>query len=315
MIARYTRPAMGKIWDEQNKFTIWLQIEILACEAQAELGVIPQEAVAKIREKAKFEVARIDAIELEVKHDVIAFLTNVGEYVGPESRYIHLGMTSSDVLDTALAVQMKQSGELLFKGLEALRDVLARRAKEFKMTVMMGRSHGIHAEPTTFGLKLALWFDETRRNIDRLRHAIETISVGQVSGAVGTFEHLSPKVEEYALCKTRFETGPRVDTNSSARPSRRIHDHACGGGEFARKIRYGNPPSAKNRSVGSRRIFFEGTKRVFGDAAQTQPDYLRTDRRAVARSPGQCTGSVGECGTLARAGYHPFIRRTNCRSG
>ena len=208
MIARYTRPVMGKIWDEQNKFTIWLQIEILACEAQAELGVIPKEAVARIREKANFDVARIDAIELEVKHDVIAFLTNVGEYVGPESRYIHLGMTSSDVLDTALAVQMKQSGELLFKGLEALRDVLARRAKEFKKTVMIGRSHGIHAEPTTFGLKLALWFDETRRNIERLRHAIETVSVGQVSGAVGTFEHLSPKVEEYVCAKLGLKAAP-----------------------------------------------------------------------------------------------------------
>src|ERR1700690_3676210 len=128
MIARYTRPVMGKIWDDQNKFTIWLQIEILACEAQAELGVIPKEAVAKIREKAKFDIARIDAIELEAKHDVTPFLTNGGQYVGPESRFIHLGMTSSDVLHTALAVQMKQSGELMFKGLEELRDVLARRA-------------------------------------------------------------------------------------------------------------------------------------------------------------------------------------------
>jgi len=199
---------MGKIWNDENKFAIWLQIEILACEAQAELGVIPKEAVTVIRDKAKFDVARIDAIELEVKHDVIAFLTNVGEYVGPESRYIHLGMTSSDVLDTALAVQMKQSAELLLKGLEGLRDVLARRAKEFRMTVMIGRSHGIHAEPTTFGLKLALWFDETRRNIVRLQHAIETISVGQISGAVGTFEHLSPKVEEYVCAQLGLKPAP-----------------------------------------------------------------------------------------------------------
>ena len=199
---------MGKIWNEENKFSIWLEIELLACEAQATLGVIPADAVRVIREKAKFDVARIDAIEQEVKHDVIAFLTNVGEYVGPESRYIHLGMTSSDVLDTALAVQMKQSGELLLKGLEGLRDVLARRAKEFKKTVMIGRSHGIHAEPTTFGLKLALWFDETRRNIQRLRNAVETISVGQISGAVGTFEHLSPKVEEYVCDKLGLKPAP-----------------------------------------------------------------------------------------------------------
>lgn len=199
---------MGKIWNDENKFSIWLEIELLACEAQATLGVIPKDAVKVIREKAKFDVARIDAIEEEVKHDVIAFLTNVGEYVGAESRYIHLGMTSSDVLDTALAVQMKQSGELLLRDLEDLRDVLARRAKEFKKTVMIGRSHGIHAEPTTFGLKLALWFDETRRNIQRLRNAVETISFGQISGAVGTYEHLSPNVEEYVCKKLGLKPAP-----------------------------------------------------------------------------------------------------------
>ena len=199
---------MGAIWNDKNKYSIWLEIEILACEAQANLGVIPEAAAKTIRGKAKFDITRIDAIELEVKHDVIAFLTSVGEFVGPDSRYIHLGMTSSDVLDTALAVQMKQSGLLLLSGLEGLRDVLARRAKEFKMTVMIGRSHGIHAEPTTFGLKLALWFDETRRNIQRLSRAIETISVGQISGAVGTFEHLSPKVEEYVCEKLGLTPAP-----------------------------------------------------------------------------------------------------------
>jgi adenylosuccinate lyase len=199
---------MGKIWEDQNKFAIWLEIEILACETQAELGVIPKEAVKVIREKASFNVSRIDEIEQEVKHDVIAFLTNVGEYVGPESRFIHLGMTSSDVLDTCLAVQMKQSGELLLGDLQKLSDVLARRAKEFKKTIMVGRTHGIHAEPTTFGLKLALWYDETRRNTDRLKAAVERISVGQISGAVGTFEHLSPKVEEYVCKKLGLKPAP-----------------------------------------------------------------------------------------------------------
>jgi adenylosuccinate lyase len=208
MIRRYTRAAMGKIWDEENKFRIWLEIEILACEAQAQLGVIPREAAAAIREKARFYIPRIDDIEREVKHDVIAFLTNVGEYVGPESRYIHLGMTSSDVLDTCLAVQMKQSGELLLEDLRGLATVLARRAKEFKTTVMVGRTHGIHAEPVTFGLKLALWYDETRRNIARMTAATERIAVGQVSGAVGTFEHLSPKVEEYVCGKLGLTPAP-----------------------------------------------------------------------------------------------------------
>jgi adenylosuccinate lyase len=208
MIARYTRPAMGRIWDDQNKYQIWLDIEVLACEAQAELGVIPREAVDVIREKAGFDVNRILEIEERVKHDVIAFLTNVGENVGPESRFIHLGMTSSDVLDTSLAVQMKQSGELLLGGLAELSKVLARRAKEHKTTVMVGRTHGIHAEPTTFGLKFALWYDETRRNTDRLRSAVNRISVGQISGAVGTFEHLSPKVEEYVCGRLGLSPAP-----------------------------------------------------------------------------------------------------------
>jgi adenylosuccinate lyase len=208
VIARYTRPEMGKIWEDQNKYRIWLEIEILACEAQAELGVIPKEAVKKIRENATVDLRSIEAIEREVKHDVIAFLTNVGESVGPESRYIHLGMTSSDVLDTCLAVQMKQSGEMVLVDLQVLADVLARRAREFKTTIMVGRTHGIHAEPTTFGLKLALWYDETRRNMDRLRAAVERISVGQISGAVGTFEHVSPKVEEYVCARLGLKPAP-----------------------------------------------------------------------------------------------------------
>jgi adenylosuccinate lyase len=208
MIDRYTRPEMGALWSDQHRFSIWLEIELLACEAQAELGIIPKEAVAVIREKARFDVARIDEIEREVKHDVIAFLTNVGEHVGPEARFIHLGMTSSDVLDTALAVQMQHSADILLRDLQGLKDVLARRAKEFKMTVMIGRSHGIHAEPTTFGLKLALWYDEVRRSIRRMEQARETISAGQISGAVGTFEHLSPKVEEYVCARLGLAPAP-----------------------------------------------------------------------------------------------------------
>jgi adenylosuccinate lyase len=208
MIARYTRPAMGNIWTEENKFQTWLDIEILACEAQAELGIIPKEAVKVIREKAKFDSKRIDEIEIQVKHDVIAFLTNVGEYVGPESRFIHLGMTSSDILDTGLAIQMKQSAELLLNDLNLLQEILARRAKEHKYTIMIGRTHGIHAEPTTFGLKLALWFDETKRNIRRLEQAKETIAYGQISGAVGTYEHLDPFIEKYVCEKLGLQPAP-----------------------------------------------------------------------------------------------------------
>ena len=208
MIERYTRPAMGKIWEDENKFRVWLEIETLACEAQAELGTVPKEAVTLIREKGNFNIARILEIEGEVKHDVIAFLTNVGEYVGPESRFIHLGMTSSDVLDTALAVQMKQSADLLLNGLEDLKVILARRAKEFKYTAMIGRTHGIHAEPITFGLKLALWYAETVRNIERLHAAKKTISVGKISGAVGTYQHLDPFVERYVSEKLGLQPAP-----------------------------------------------------------------------------------------------------------
>ncbi len=196
MIERYTRPEMGSIWTDQNKFSIWLEIEILVCEALAEYDIIPKEAAKTIREKADFDVQRILDIEEETKHDVIAFLTNVEEYVGEPSRYIHLGLTSSDLLDTCTAVQLKQAGELLLKDMENLKEALAKRAKEFKYTVCIGRSHGIHAEPTTFGLKILLWHQECVRNIERMKAALENIKYGKISGAVGTYEHLPPQIEE-----------------------------------------------------------------------------------------------------------------------
>ena len=200
MIDRYTLPAMGKIWEDEFKFSTWLKIEILACEARNQMGEISEEDLTEINDKAKFEVKRILDIEETTKHDVIAFLTNVAEHVGPASRHIHYGMTSSDILDTTLSYQMKSAGELLLNQLIELKISLKKRAIEHKDTLCIGRSHGIHAEPTTMGLKFALWFEEIKRDIKRLQNAIETISVGQISGAVGTFEHLSPKVEEY-VCK------------------------------------------------------------------------------------------------------------------
>jgi adenylosuccinate lyase len=208
MIERYTLPEMGKIWEDKFKFDTWLQIEILACEARAEMGEIPKADVDTIKQKANFDVKKILEIEETTKHDVIAFLTNVAEYVGPESRHIHYGMTSSDILDTTLSFQMKTAGELLLKRLYDLKDALKQRATEHKNTVCVGRSHGIHAEPTTMGLKFALWFEETKRNIERLQKAIDIISVGQISGAVGTFEHLSPKVEEYVCNKMGLQPAP-----------------------------------------------------------------------------------------------------------
>lgn len=200
MIARYTRPEIAAIWTDENRFKIWLEIELLATERQEKLGVVPSGLSAGIRKKARFDTTRVLEIEEETKHDVIAFLTNVAEYVGPDSRFIHLGMTSSDVVDTAFSVQCKQAGELLMKGIDALIAALAKRAKEYKYTPCIGRTHGIHAEPTTFGLKLAVFYSEMQRARERMARAVDTISVGKISGAVGTFEHIDPSVEEH-VCK------------------------------------------------------------------------------------------------------------------
>ena len=196
MIPRYTRPEMGNIWSDENKFNTWLQVELAACQAQEELGRIPAGTTADVRSKASFTIERILEIEDKVKHDVIAFLTNVAEYVGPNSRFVHKGMTSSDLLDTALALQIKQSAVILIDDMEQLLAVLKRRAVEFKSTPCVGRSHGIHAEVTSFGLKFALWFDEMQRNLERLKRAEKAISLGMVSGAVGNFTFIDPKVEE-----------------------------------------------------------------------------------------------------------------------
>ncbi len=208
MIDRYTRPAMRAIWSEQHKFETWLRIELLACEAQAKLGNIPARDLKEIRDRAGFDIGRIDAIEAEVQHDVIAFLTSVSEHVGPASRYIHLGMTSSDVLDTAWAVLMREAGLIIMEGLSELSLALKARAKEHKHTLMMGRSHGIHAEPTTFGLKCAMWWQENERNIVRLQRAVDAVSCGKVSGAVGTFAHIDPRVEEHVCRKLGLKPEP-----------------------------------------------------------------------------------------------------------
>jgi len=200
MIARYSPPDIAAIWSEEAKMQRWLEIELAAVEARVKLGEVPEQDFAVIKKKARFEVERILEIEKTTKHDVIAFLTNVAEHVGAESRHIHQGMTSSDVLDTALSMQMRDAGNIILADIERLIKVLAKRAKAFKYTLQIGRTHGVHAEPITFGLKLALWYEEMKRNRERLKRAIDVISVGKISGAVGTYEHLSPKVEEY-VCK------------------------------------------------------------------------------------------------------------------
>jgi len=195
MIHRYTRPEMGRIWEDENRFAKWLDVEMAACETMAEEGIVPKEALERIRTKAAFSVERILEIEEETKHDVIAFLTNLAEHVGDDSRYIHLGLTSSDILDTSFALLLREAMDLIIQGVTECMNVLRSRAFEHKDTIMIGRSHGIHAEPITFGLKLAVWYSEMNRNLKRLEDAREVISYGKLSGAVGTFANVSPQVE------------------------------------------------------------------------------------------------------------------------
>ncbi|MFC1869587.1 adenylosuccinate lyase [Thermodesulfobacteriota bacterium] len=201
MISRYSRPEMARIWEDKNRFSKWLQIEILACEAMAQEGLIPKEAYNNIKRKASFSEERILEIEEVTKHDVIAFLTNVAEYVGPDSRFIHMGLTSSDILDTSFALQLKEAINLVIGGVTEFMDTIKERAEEHKYTAMIGRSHGIHAEPITFGLKLAVWYAEMGRNLKRLEEALDSVSYGKLSGAVGTFANISPKVEAHVCEK------------------------------------------------------------------------------------------------------------------
>ncbi len=200
MIERYTYPEMGAIWTLQHEFEVMLDIEIAACEAMAEIGLIPKEAVKTIQERATFDLDRVKEIEKVTNHDIIAFLTAVAEHVGEDSKYIHKGLTSSDVKDTALGVMMKRSADIILEDLKKFREVLRRRAVEHKYTACIGRTHGIHAEPLTLGLKFALWQDEVARNIERIEHAQKMVAVGKISGAVGTYANIDPRIEEY-VCK------------------------------------------------------------------------------------------------------------------
>ena len=200
MIDRYTTPEMAKIWSDENKYETWIKVEITVTEVLSERGDIPKEAVKVINEKAAFSVERILEIEQTTRHDVIAFLTNLAENIGPESRFIHMGMTSSDLLDTSLALLCQEAGEIILGKLRTFKDVLRKQAFEHRESFQIGRSHGVHAEPITFGFKLALWSEEIGRHIERWERAVKSISTGKISGAVGTYQHLDPEVEEES-CK------------------------------------------------------------------------------------------------------------------
>ena len=208
MIPRYTRPEMGRIWNDENRFRTWLAVEVAATETLAEAGWVPKAAARAIRERADFNLERIHEIEAEVRHDVIAFTTAVSEFVGPESRWFHYGLTSNDVVDTAQGLLIKQASEQIDKGIVRLAAALERRAWEFKDTPQIGRTHGVHAEPITFGLKLANWYTETQRNLERFRYAAEDMRVGKLSGAVGTFAHLTPELEEKICARLGLKAAP-----------------------------------------------------------------------------------------------------------
>ncbi|RAS85189.1 adenylosuccinate lyase [Priestia endophytica] len=208
MIERYTREEMGAIWTEENRFKAWLEVEILACEAWSELGVIPKEDVKKLRENASFDINRIKEIEEETRHDVVAFTRAVSETLGEERKWVHYGLTSTDVVDTALSYLLKQANDILIGDLERFVDILKEKAQEHKYTVMMGRTHGVHAEPTTFGLKMALWHEEMKRNVERFKNAAENIAVGKMSGAVGTFANIDPFVEKFVCEKLGLKPAP-----------------------------------------------------------------------------------------------------------
>lgn len=208
MIERYTLPEMGALWSEQNKFQKWLDVEIAVCEVHAEMGTIPREAVEEIKARARFTVERINEIEKTTDHDLIAFTTNLAESIGESARFVHYGLTSSDVVDTANALLLRDACDILLQKIDALMQVLKRRAFEFKLTPQVGRTHGIHAEPTAFGLTFALWHDEMRRNRERLERARETVAVGKISGAVGAFAHLDPVVEERVCARLNLKAAP-----------------------------------------------------------------------------------------------------------
>ncbi len=216
MLERYTRKEMGNIWTEQNRYQAWLEVEILACEAWAELGDIPKEDVAKIRANAKFDVDRIHEIELETRHDVVAFTRSVSESLGAERKWVHYGLTSTDVVDTANSYLLKQVNEILRKDLENFIAIIGEKAKEHKYTVTMGRTHGVHAEPTTFGLKLALWYEEMKRNLERFNFAADGVEFGKISGAVGTYANIDPFVEAY-VCEKLGTTPAPISTQTLQR--------------------------------------------------------------------------------------------------
>ena len=302
MIKRYTRPEMGSIWSDENKFRTWLRVEVAASETLAEAGLVPKKAAAAIRRKGDFDLERIAQLEAEVKHDVVAFTTAVAEKVGPESRWLHFGLTSNDVVDTAQALQVQAASALIREGLERLRTVLDRRAHEFQHTPMIGRTHGVHAEPITFGLKLANWYSEVERDLERFERAAEEMRVGKLSGAVGSAAHLDPELEEKICRAPGIEGGAGEFAGDPARPARLLPGYAGGHRLHAGQHRHRDAPPAAHRSARGGRVLQREAEGLIGHAAQAQPGELGADQRAGPRGP-RATRRRGSrtspCGTSA----------------
>ena len=318
MIPRYTRPEMAAIWEPQTRFRIWFEIEAHAADAMAKLGIIPKAAAKKIWDKgrnAKFDIARIDAIEREVKHDVIAFLTHLAEIVGPEARFVHAGMTSSDVLDTCLNVQLVRAADILIADVDKLLAALKRRAIEHKMTPTIGRSHGIHAEPTTFGLKLAQAYAEFDRAKARLQAARAEVATCAISGAVGTFAQVDPRVESACGEGDGAYGRAGLDPGHPARPPCHVFRDARRRRLLGRAARHRDPASAAHRGAGGGGILLRGPEGLVGDAAQAQSGAVGERHRACAHGARLCDAGAGERGALARARHLAFVGRAHDRPG
>ena len=307
MIGRYTSPEMGRIWSDHRKYETWLQVEAAAADAMARAGIIPADAAREIRERGRFDIERIEEIEQVTQHDVIAFTTAVAEHVGPSARWLHFGLTSSDVIDTAQALQMRDACDLVLAGLDRLMQAVRQRADEHRHTPMIGRTHGVHAEPMTFGLKLALWYAELARDVARVRRARETVSVGKLSGAVGTFAHLPPSIEADVCRQSRPRAGAGCITGDSARSPRRAFGGAGDYRVVPRKIRTRDSRPAEDGDRRSRGTVRQGTEGLVGHAAQAQPDRLRADRGTGAAGAGQRRRVAREQRVMARARHLSFL--------
>ena len=296
MIDRYTRPEMAALWTKQKKFETWLEVELNATDAWVKLGKVPAEAAAEMRKNAKFTVERVEEIEQSTRHDVVAFTRCVAESLGEESKYLHFGLTSTDVVDTALSSIVSQALDIIEADMRRFIDVLAAQAVKYKMTPCMGRTHGVHAEPTTLGLKFALWYAEMQRNLERMEHAHKITRVGKISGAVGTYANVDPFVEKYVCEQMGLEPSPistQVLQRDRAAERHRHHRLQLG------KVRHRGARSAKDRAARGGGAVPRGAEGFFRHAAQAQPDQLRKGLRPLPRAARLRAGGDGGRGALA----------------